>query len=45
MGNDMNTDIEWEKWGKQDPYFSVLTHDKFRNRNLTDKEKLDFLSL
>ena len=26
----MTTDREWEKWGTQDPYFSVLTHPKYR---------------
>lgn len=38
----MNTDIEWEKWGKKDPYFAVLTDKKFRNNNLTDDVKSEF---
>lgn len=38
----MNTDIEWEKWGKQNPYFAVLTDKKFRNNNLTDDLKSEF---
>jgi SAM-dependent methyltransferase len=38
----MNTDIEWEKWGKKDPYFATLVHEMFRSKNLTDKAKLEF---
>ncbi|MFN0314292.1 MAG: class I SAM-dependent methyltransferase [Burkholderiales bacterium] len=37
-----NTDKEWEKFGKNDPYFGVLTHDKFRKINLTDENKEEF---
>lgn len=25
-----NTDIAWERWGQQDPYFAVLTEQKYR---------------
>lgn len=39
----MNTDIEWEKWAKQDPYFGVITDEKFRSRNLTQQAKTEFL--
>lgn len=38
----MSTDAEWEKWGKQDPYFGVVTHEKFRSQNLTDEAKKEF---
>jgi SAM-dependent methyltransferase len=38
----MNTDVEWEKWGKRDPYFGVVTFDRFRNQNLTDEAKTEF---
>jgi len=38
----MNTDIEWEKWGKKDPYFGVLTDEKFRSRNLTEEVRKEF---
>ena len=24
-----NTDKDWEKWGREDPYFGVLAHDRF----------------
>ena len=38
----MTTDSEWERWGKIDPYFGVITHDKFRARNLTREAKIEF---
>lgn len=38
----MSTDAEWEKWGKKDPYFAVLTHEKFRSQNLTDEAKIEY---
>jgi SAM-dependent methyltransferase len=31
-----DTDKDWEYLGKTDPYWAVLTHDKFRKQNLTD---------
>ena len=34
-----NTDKDWEKFGKDDPYFGVFTHDKFRKINLTDENR------
>jgi 2-polyprenyl-3-methyl-5-hydroxy-6-metoxy-1,4-benzoquinol methylase len=43
MNNIMNTDIEWEKWAKQDPYFGVILDEKFRSRNLTQQAKAEFL--
>jgi 2-polyprenyl-3-methyl-5-hydroxy-6-metoxy-1,4-benzoquinol methylase len=36
------TDREWEKFGKNDPYYGVLTLDKFRSVNLTDDNKEEF---
>lgn len=38
----MSTDEEWEKWGQSDPYFGVITHEKFRNKNLSDEVKKEF---
>jgi SAM-dependent methyltransferase len=35
----MGTDRDWEQWGRQDPYFAVITHEKYRRRNL-DPEAL-----
>lgn len=34
-----NTDKEWEKFGKEDPYYGVIAHVKFRKTNLTDENK------
>ncbi len=36
------TDNEWEKWGRKDPYFGVLTDEKFRTANLTDEIRTEF---
>ena len=38
----MSTDVEWEKWGKNDPYFGVITHEKFRSQNLSEEAKMEF---
>ena len=37
-----NSDKEWEKFGKDDPYFGVITHDKYHKSNLTDESKEEF---
>jgi SAM-dependent methyltransferase len=39
----MSTDDEWERWGQRDPYFGVLTHEKFRRANFTDAARSEFL--
>ena len=41
MFND-NTDKDWEKFGRDDPYFGVLTDEKFRQSNLTEENKEEF---
>jgi len=44
-GEDMfnnDTDRNWEIFGKDDPYFGVITHDKFHKSNLTDENKEEF---
>jgi len=38
----MSTDREWERWGKVDPYYGVITHDKFRKKNITQEAKAEF---
>ena len=38
----MSTDQEWVRWGRQDPYFAVITNDKFRRDNLTEQAKEEF---
>jgi SAM-dependent methyltransferase len=37
-----STDIEWERWGAEDPYFGVLTDNRFRSDNLTDQNRVRF---
>ena len=37
-----DTDKDWEKFGVDNPYFGVLSHDKFRSSNLTDENKEEF---
>jgi len=39
-----NTDRQWEIFGKIDPYFSVLTQDKYRKSNLTEENREDFFT-
>lgn len=38
----MNTDSAWEAWGRQDPYYGVITNPKFRKTGLTDGAKKEF---
>ena len=38
----MSTDTEWEKWGIKDPYFGVITDEKFRNKNLNEEALQEF---
>lgn len=38
----MNTDHEWERWGQLDPYFGVITHERFRRRNLDADARREF---
>ena len=30
------TDLDWEEWGKHDPYFGVISSDQYRKNNLND---------
>ena len=39
-----NTDDHWKQWGKQDPYFAVLSHKKFRKENIEANRKEFFES-
>ncbi|MFH1146354.1 MAG: class I SAM-dependent methyltransferase [Pseudomonadota bacterium] len=36
------TDKQWEKSGKNDPYYGVLTLEKYRSVNLTEENKEEF---
>ena len=33
---------EWEKWGRQDPYFAVITDPRYRSANLTPESRKVF---
>jgi 2-polyprenyl-3-methyl-5-hydroxy-6-metoxy-1,4-benzoquinol methylase len=35
-------DKEWEKFGRKDPYYGVMTCDKFRKKNLDEKHLTEF---
>jgi SAM-dependent methyltransferase len=37
-----NTDLDWEYFGKHDPYWAVITHDRFHKQNLDNKAIQDF---
>lgn len=39
-----DTDSEWEKWGKKDPYFGVITSPKYRNSTITEADKTEFFA-
>jgi len=38
----VNTDLEWEKWGRRDPYFGVITWDMFRADKLDEQARAAF---
>jgi len=38
----MSTDKAWEEWGRRDPYFGVITCEKFRRTELTEEAKREF---
>lgn len=38
----MGTDQDWEKWGRDDPYFGVLSADDYRSGNLTEANRTAF---
>ena len=37
-----STDLEWQRWGERDPYFGVITHERFRRQNLTPEVLEEF---
>lgn len=38
----MSTDTDWDKWGKNDPYFGVLSAEEYRADKLSDKARAEF---
>ena len=41
----MGTDRDWQSWGERDPYFGVLSHERFRRRQLTPEALEDFFRI
>ena len=41
----LSTDREWQIWGERDPYFAVLTHDRFRRQRLTPESLDEFFRI
>ena len=39
---DRTTDSAWERYGREDPYFGVLTDEKYRRARLTEAQKAEF---
>jgi 2-polyprenyl-3-methyl-5-hydroxy-6-metoxy-1,4-benzoquinol methylase len=37
-----SSDTSWKKWGAKNPYYGVLTDEKFRRENLSDGAKAEF---
>lgn len=40
----MGTDRDWEKWGRDDPYFGVISADDYRAGNLTEANRNAFFA-
>jgi len=40
----MSTDAEWEKWGRKDPYYGVLTNERYRGRDLPLEAREQFFA-
>ncbi len=39
---DLSTDAAWEAWGRNDPYFGVITHPRFRSAAMDEEALRDF---
>jgi SAM-dependent methyltransferase len=37
-----STERQWQKWGKENPYFGVVSHPKFLNSNLNEESREEF---
>jgi len=38
----MVTDAQWQAWAEQDPYFGVLTEERYRSQRLTAESLEEF---
>lgn len=43
-GPDLSTDADWEAWGRDDPYFGVITDPRFRVGTMTEADRHDFFA-
>lgn len=41
---DYHSDKEWERFGSSDPYYGVITHDRYKASNMTEQDKEEFFS-
>lgn len=39
-----DTDRDWEQYGRQDPYFGVLTHEQFHRKDMTVRAREEFFA-
>ena len=39
-----NHEVSWRKYGRDDPYFGVLTEERYRSKNLDDAARADFFA-
>jgi 2-polyprenyl-3-methyl-5-hydroxy-6-metoxy-1,4-benzoquinol methylase len=42
--SDLSTDVAWEEWGRRDPYFGVITDQKFRRSGMNDQARQEFFA-
>ncbi len=42
MLNIMNTDLQWKRFGRVDPYFGVLSDERFHKERLSEENKAEF---
>ncbi|MBN6743375.1 class I SAM-dependent methyltransferase, partial [Acidithiobacillus sp. MC6.1] len=39
-----DTDKNWEQFRRQDPYYGVITHDQYRQENLSAERRHEFFA-
>jgi 2-polyprenyl-3-methyl-5-hydroxy-6-metoxy-1,4-benzoquinol methylase len=42
QGGIVGTDKDWETWGRTDPYFGVISSDKYRRENMSEEVRAEF---
>lgn len=38
----MGTDRDWENWGRSDPYFGVLSDERYRSESMSEDDRAEF---